>query len=375
MRKKIIFIHRWLGIPSGLAVFIIALTGCIYAFKTEIQDLYQPEHIINSKGKEILSPSRFKQIGRTINPNREVHSVNYKGPDTPVELMYYDPKPEIFYRSILCDPFSGKVLELRDHTQDFFYFILQGHFNLWLPRWLGQPIVAYSTLIFFVLCITGLILWWPKNKNARKQRFKIKWKKTTGIKRKLYDLHNVLGFYVLSVALLFSITGLVWGFNWWKEMTYKSLGGEKSLQYEAPAVNNVADMDLKVDLIYRKIESMYPNAAQIDVHFPHAVNSKEARDRMEAIHLSVNHQKETYYHTDYLYFDPNSMEELEVSHLWGRYEDAEMSDKLMRMNYDIHVGSIGGIFGKTLAFLASLIIASLPVTGLFMWWKKRKNAK
>ena len=47
------------------------------------------------------------------------------------------------------------------------------------------------------------------------------------------------------------------------------------------------------------------------------------------------------------------------------------------MNYDIHVGSILGFPGKVMAFLASLIGASLPITGFLVWYgrkfKKRKN--
>jgi uncharacterized iron-regulated membrane protein len=49
--------------------------------------------------------------------------------------------------------------------------------------------------------------------------------------------------------------------------------------------------------------------------------------------------------------------------------------KLMRMNYDIHVGAILGLPGKILAFFASLLIASLPVTGFMVWWGRRNKAK
>jgi uncharacterized iron-regulated membrane protein len=44
------------------------------------------------------------------------------------------------------------------------------------------------------------------------------------------------------------------------------------------------------------------------------------------------------------------------------------------MNYDIHTGAIIGLPGKILAFFASLIAASLPVTG-FMIWLGRRNKK
>ncbi|WP_233207986.1 PepSY domain-containing protein [Siphonobacter sp. BAB-5405] len=45
------------------------------------------------------------------------------------------------------------------------------------------------------------------------------------------------------------------------------------------------------------------------------------------------------------------------------------------MNYDIHVGSVLGFPGKVLAFLASLIGASLPVTGFLVWWNRKGFGK
>jgi uncharacterized iron-regulated membrane protein len=48
--------------------------------------------------------------------------------------------------------------------------------------------------------------------------------------------------------------------------------------------------------------------------------------------------------------------------------------KLNDMNYDIHVGQILGLPGKIIAFVASLICASLPVTGFIIWWGKHKKS-
>ena len=47
--------------------------------------------------------------------------------------------------------------------------------------------------------------------------------------------------------------------------------------------------------------------------------------------------------------------------------------KLNDLNYDIHVGQILGLTGKIIAFVASLISASLPVTGFIIWLGKRKK--
>jgi len=52
-----------------------------------------------------------------------------------------------------------------------------------------------------------------------------------------------------------------------------------------------------------------------------------------------------------------------------------VADKIVRMNYDIHVGAVLGLPGKFLAFFASLVAASMPVTGFCIWWGRRKKKK
>ena len=59
------------------------------------------------------------------------------------------------------------------------------------------------------------------------------------------------------------------------------------------------------------------------------------------------------------------------------FSDKNNGEKLRSLNYAIHSGAILGLPGKILAFFASLICASLPVTGFYIWWgrkyKKKKN--
>lgn len=60
----------------------------------------------------------------------------------------------------------------------------------------------------------------------------------------------------------------------------------------------------------------------------------------------------------------------------GLYANANRGAKLSRMNDDIYIGNIVGLPGRVAMFLAVLIGASLPITGFYIWWgKRRKNKK
>lgn len=366
-KKRVRFIHLWLGLLVGAVVFVVAVTGCIYAFQEEIQNATQEYRFVERQAKPMLAPSKLEPIAREALPGKLLHALKYNTPEKSVEAIFYSYEPEYYY-IVYLNPYTGEVLETVDQDSTFFRFILDGHFYLWLPHEAGQVVVASATLIFLLMLITGIILWWPKNKKAAKQRFWFRWKDGMKWKRKNYDLHNIIGFYISALALVFVLTGLVWGFQWFAYSYYKVSGGEKSLVYEDPGSQKAAPGKIHnpLDKVWLKMRRDYPQASSIEVHPPESDSS--------SIAANANPEEGTYWKIDYRYYDQYSLKERKVSHIYGRFPDAGAPDKLMRMNYDIHTGAIAGIPGKILAFLVSLLVATLPVTG-FMIWLGRKNKK
>lgn len=360
-------IHLWLGIPTGLLVFIIAITGCLYAFQEEIQHLTQPYREISVEERPILAPSKLQVVAQNELPDKQLHSIKYHEKGKAAEAIFYH-HDEHYYYSIFLNPYSGEVLKVKDNEAGFFHFILDGHFYLWLPPEIGQPVVATSTLIFIVILLSGIVLWFPGNKRFIKRNMVFAWKSNTHWKKKVFDLHNILGFYICLFGLIMAITGLVWGFEWFANGLHKTAGGQKSLMYEDPGSANKGQEQVlivsPIDNIWVLMLHEYPNAKSIEVHPP--------EDEKSSIAANANAKSGTYWKTDYRYFDQYTLKEIEVNHIYGRLRDANFADKLLRMNYDIHVGAIGGLPGKIIVYLIGLLVASLPVTGLLIWWKIKR---
>lgn len=360
-------LHLWLGLTSGLLVFIISITGCLYAFQVEIGDATQPYRFVDAQEKAFLLPSQLEVIAQKQLPDKKIHSVQYAGKQNAAQVSFYSFEPDYYYIAYL-NPYTGEVLKVKDMNWDFFRLVLMGHYYLWLPPAIGQPVVASATLVFLLMLISGLVLWWPRNKSVAKQRFSIKW--DARWRRKNYDLHNVLGFYATWVVIFLAITGLVWGFQWFANATYwTTSGGKMMLPYEEPLsdTTHLGAQRMAVDKVWLKMKKENPRAQVIEVHFPEKNSS--------AIVANINPDGSTYWKIDYRYFDRYTLKELSVKHLWGKYAQTSTADKLMRMNYDIHVGAILGLPGKILAFFASLICASLPITGFYIWWGRRKKER
>lgn len=102
----------------------------------------------------------------------------------------------------------------------------------------------------------------------------------------------------------------------------------------------------------------------------------EPSERKATIYVTVYPSADKFYDIRSYTFDQFTLKQIPGRAVFDEpYAKADFGDKLRRMNYDIHVGSILGLPGKVLAFFVSLIGASLPITGFIIWWGKRPKKK
>ncbi len=420
------WLHLWLGLASGIIVVIVSLTGCIYVFETEIKDFIEDWRFVKPQEQAFLLPSQLVAIADKQMKDKKATSVTFGAKDEAAIVGYFVEKKEReekgenkkgerkdavkidskkeksgaglqvkgkekgkgkgekpkgrrggTFISVYMNPYTGEILNVktfsRGESPDFFRWILNGHRALWLPYDIGRPIVGVAVLIFVVLLISGIVLWWPTKwiKSIIDKSFKIKW--DASFKRVNYDLHNVLGFYSCIFLFFIAVTGLVWSFGWWSKSLYWVTSGGKPLteNRESPKsdTTNIKEFNITtVDKVLLNMNKENPQAAGIMISIP-----GKPEDPIGAF---VYKKRRTFYNMDRYSFDQQTLKEISIKTPFsGKYIEANIPDKIRRMNYDIHVGSVLGLPGKILAFLASLISASLPITGFIIWWGKQKFGK
>lgn len=364
LKKINAWLHLWLGLASGIVVIIVGLTGCILVFETELEGLTLDHlHAPNPQNKAMLPPSALWKTVNQALPDKKIHSVWYHGKN---QTAHFSLDSDSL---VYVDPYENKIVAMVDH-EDFFHFILDGHTGLWIEGKVGHAVVSYATLIFFILLITGTVLWWPKKwtRAEQKKALTVKW--SARLKRVNYDLHNVLGFYSLTIALIVTITGLIMGFQWFSKGFYwLASGGQASAPYVrafSDTTQNLPIVDLaQVDAAWRKgvQEIGVLNKEAIIVSFPEKAS--------EPIDLCTDMHNGSW---RYVYLDQHTLAELPSSQT--QIAKLDVAQWLRRTNYALHVGAVGGLTTKILYFLASLICTSLPVTGFYIWWgKKSKPSK
>lgn len=369
-RKLTGLLHLWLGLGSGLVVFVVSLTGCLYVFETEIRDVVEKSFTtVEVRNQPRLPASELYRrgtaaleaaLGYRVKPSYQSVSV-YRDPAKAPYFYAYAKAPE-GYHSVYLNPYTGEVLKIIDRRTDFFGTVLRIHRRLLLPETLGRYVVGMSVLVFVISLISGLILWWPRNWAAAKQRFSVKW--SARWRRVNYDSHNVFGFYALPLALVIALTGLVWSFDWMdKSVDWLANGGTASPELRDPPVQlRTKPSTLLPDRLLTEAWATYPNAAYVSVDFP--VNDSAA------FALGVYPSLTTYHDSRYLLFHPSTGQLLRED----SPETQTAGQRMRAMNYDIHIGKILGLPGQLLAFFASLVSASLPVTGFLIWWGRRRKA-
>lgn len=419
MRKFFAKIHLWLSIPFGIIIAIVCLTGSILVFEKEILELRYPSHYFVKEVKgDPLAPETLISLGRQQLPDSiKINGIRITSdPKRTYQLVLPARKSVAF-----INPYTGEVTGI-DDGKGFFLKIMQLH------RWLldeykrdgsfslGKSIVGYSTLVLVIIIISGVVIWYPRNKRALKSRLRIKTK--SGWHRFFYDLHVSGGFYATLLLLALALTGLTWSFGWYRNAFYSVFGiNTTEMQAHAPAPTPPAVTTQQTEPSRergegRRNEKEEGNEGRVENN----ERRKGREDRSEGGRRGRSERGQgnrdrssSEKKTDYTqwaevfatlqsrYSDFNSItiqdgsaivstakygntrgsDRYSFDPVTGRitetqlYKDLPKSSKIRGWIYSVHVGSWGGITTRILSCLASFLGAVFVITGYYLWIKKK----
>jgi uncharacterized iron-regulated membrane protein len=383
-RKVSEWLHLWLGLTSGIIVFIVCFTGGIWVWRYEVWRFTEKHWYVQAQQKPYLPPSEL--IARSSAYFKNQHITN----DTLTSIKYWKAGrsvtlnftlPEQQQAEIYLNPYTGEILkDQREQSpaDNFFVFVRAGHRFLWLPRNIGSPVVGSACIIFVITIITGLIWWYPKRwtKKTVKDSFTVKWRAKW--KRLNIDIHNVIGFYSVLFILALTLSGIFFTFEWFQQGTYKVLTwktlDEEHLDPRSDTTATIAKFIHPEDFIWNKLSRKHDGKfGSISINIP---------DKPSAAYEATVYFGDgtLLYNKAVNFFDQKMLTELSpLMQSDQPYNNLSTGEKLFRMNFDIHTGQILGLPTKILAFFACMIGASMPVTGFMIWynrkWGSRKRRK
>ncbi|PWN64292.1 PepSY-associated TM helix domain-containing protein [Chryseobacterium oncorhynchi] len=375
-------LHLWFGLSVGIIIFIVSLSGTLYVFKDEIQNSIRKETIHLKKediGTKPLSINLLREkVSLELNEKYPISAVEIPLDKTKsYQFEYYEKSKKgwnyfqqvLINKKVYVNQYTGEILAVYDEKYDVFNILKYIHWGLLLNSEWGPYTVGIPTVLFIIMLITGIILWWPKNKNARKGRFWFNWENVKNWKRKNYDLHNILGFYASFIALLLCITGLYFAYPYVKNTFTFALSGSWELPKEKERKSPdslMAKNEAVFDLAAAQTEKLYAKSSSFRIN----LNGKNKKGKeLKSLPVTVYGLDGRYSERNILTFDKYSGKLLANK----PHHKLITAEKYSNANYDIHTGSYFGIIGKIIWFIAGLICTSLPVTGFLVWWGKRKK--
>lgn len=369
-RKLINDIHLWLGLGSGIILFVVCLTGTIYTFRTEI-DEYLNKDTYFFEALPAVGLMNADDLVAAVSQSEKAAVTGFTIPSRADRYWTFSLKPVQTKKGsgnergkqVLVNPYTGEVMGgIETGTGRFFQTVMKLHRWLLMEQKTGRIIVGIATIVFTFLLLSGLILWFPKKLRYWKQGFFIlfsgKWKRIN------YDLHNVLGFYSFIVLLVMALTGLCWSFEWYKKGMSKILGapvlqrgGGKPLESKIAPGNTVA-----LSGVLKQGNEILPQKGTVRLTIP--------EDSTGVYVFTKNNQNAfNVTGTDRLSIDQYSGEIIKVE----KFADKTFRQKIAASIKPLHTGEIYGWFSKIIYFISCLIATSLPVTGTFVWWNKRRK--
>lgn len=362
-----------MGLAAGLVIMITCLSGAILVYEKELLQLFHHDRYFTTAGSVRLPVDSLKSIVEKNIKGANIASIKvYVDPTRNTEISFTqknkNKKTEISKEKkekgerllAFVNPYSGNIAEVYNHRESFFYWVMDVH------RWMlggdtGKLIVGICTLIFLFILITGIILWWPKNKAILKQR--LKFKRNAGFKRINHDYHIVLGFYTSVFLFVFAFTGLAWSFEWFNKGIYTLTSS--TMEKAKPIKSVIAD-----ELTRPTIEFAFNSVASaITSPYYSIALPKDSLDAYAVTILPLESQHETA--TDTWFVDRYSGKIAGTQ----KFTERNKGQRVRATFKPVHMASIYGNTSKVIGVLVCLFGAFFPLSGIIMWINRTKKRR
>lgn len=207
IRQALFQIHLWSGIAIGLYLIVICLTGSILVYRYEIEHAIAPglNHVTPAAGKADLQ-AVYNELKQRY-PQLTFQQMAI--PDAPDRAWFWRTRDKDNNRVYLYfHPNTGEIIGAEEHK----FLWMQWIYDLHVYLLLGKPGLIPNGVggtLLFLLCVSGLVIWWPGIKNWR---FGFRYATQAGWKRQNYDLHKLAGIGSFLFLALIAFSGVYYCF-------------------------------------------------------------------------------------------------------------------------------------------------------------------
>ena len=374
MKKALRKIHLWLSVPTGIIITLVCFSGAMLVFEKEITEAIKPElyFVKEAKGEPIPMQQLMEKVEETLPDSVSISGVTVFADSTRTYQVSLS-KPR--RASIYVNQYTGEVTGRSERLP---FFNTMFHLHRWLlgsSSGVGKLITGICTLVLVFILITGILMWLTNRNKPLKASLAIH--VTKGWGRFWHDLHVAGGIYTTIFLLAMALTGLTWSFSWYRTGFYACFGVESSENGGAHGEGGNSHGDgrnnhegnhgegrgLHRRSPYRHWEDVLNEVALRNPGYQQITLKPEVAEVVPEGRLSMRA-------ADKYSYDRRSGEITDVQ----LYSAGKKDTKVRSGVYMVHTGSWGGIITRILNFLAAFIGATLPLTGYWLWFRRKRAA-
>ncbi|WP_432458899.1 PepSY-associated TM helix domain-containing protein [Agarivorans sp. QJM3NY_25] len=201
--------HFYAGLFVVPFLLMLSITGLVMLYDDAIEQAQFADIIQVKPYPTTVSPAAQLAAVQASYPQATIQQ--YITPASATQASRFAVKAAGESLFITVDPYTGKVLGQINRDQSWYNLANSIHGSLLLGD-IGDRLIEMAASLSIVLLITGIYLWWPRDKISKSGLFKIRFNNSTRIMWR--DLHANVGLVTSVFLLLFLISGLSWTGIW-----------------------------------------------------------------------------------------------------------------------------------------------------------------
>lgn len=385
-RMIAVLAHRYVGLATAIFLAVAGLTGSIIAFNHELDELLNPSLLERRSNAPVLPALDIVERVEAAYPGLYVSFVDLEidpahnlvasvserripGEGEPAELPF---------NQVFIDPATGEVVGTREwgafrlDAPHLIPFIYKLHYSLHLPGVIGLLLMGIVAILWTIDCMVGFYLTLPRGGPFWKKwgpAWRIK-KGATGHRFNI-DFHRAAGLWLWPLLFMLAMSGVALNLP---DQVFR------------PIVSLVADLSPSINDLAAERQGMGAEGEpKLGFSDALALAEQQAPEHgitqqpgmvwhprtYAAIGVAYGEHHGTGLGNSWMFFDDRTGDLLHVE-IPGA---GTGGDTFVQLQFPLHSGQIIGLPGRIIISVAGLITAALSITGILIWWRKRKPAR
>ena len=387
MRPLLVLLHRWFGLAAALFLFIAGASGAVISWDHELDEWLNPRlYRADSAGTPLPALALAARV-EADDPRVRVTFMPQSVEPGSTWMALVSPRVnpatgrlfEPGYNQVALDPATGtlqgrrewgKVSLTRENLLPFLYKL---HYSMHIPQgWgidLGLWLMGLIAMAWVLDTLVALWISFPR-RDAWRRSFAFRWK--AGGHKLTFDLHRSGAMWVYPLVLVLAVTSVAMNLRdpvvrpvvaWFSDLAPSPFASRAAAPPEQPIEPRVAPE--------RAIELARVEARRLGITAPvgSLFLSPEFGVWGVGFHAGANGHGDGGLGNPWLYFDSRT----------GAPAGADLpgtgsaGDIFMQSMFPLHSGRIIGLPGRVLMSCMGVLIATLSVTGVLIWARKRRS--